>query len=109
MSRILTAIAANRKTFGSLDYAVFDDSLLEPIGLVVEAQAGKTPDPLVNTVHYDITQLTVGKIIQFANVISDADHDRLTPPTVKRAILEAFQAGVLDRNALEPEMLDRLE
>ena len=107
--RVLTAIAANRENFSPLDYALFDDSLLTSIGLMIEPQVGDTPDLLVNSVHYDIKQLTIEKILSLANVLSKASHERLPAPKVRNAVRDAFQAGILDPNALKPEMLERLQ
>lgn len=108
-SRVLTALAANRKYFSPLDYVVFEDSTFAALGLVLEHKSGKSPDALVNTAHYDITHLTIGKLNQFANLLSNSNRDRFPEKEVEAAVREAYRDGMLIENSLEPSMLEKLK
>jgi hypothetical protein len=107
--RVITALAANRKYFSPLDYVIFEDSTFAALGLIFEQKSGITPDALVNTAHYDITHLTIGKLNLFANLLSNSSRDRFPEKEVEAAVREAYRDGILIENSLEPSMLEKLQ
>ena len=63
MERVSVALAATRQDFSSVDYAVFADSDLERFGITVQQTKDKTPDDIVNRLHYELGNLTVKRLV----------------------------------------------
>ena len=61
--RVIIALAATRENLSNLDYAVFEDSTLASTDITISQQNGETPDAEVNKLHYDLTNLTVRKLV----------------------------------------------
>ena len=108
-NRICLAIAATRENLGHLDYATFDATELQSIGIEPSRIAGKTPDPEVNQLHYDLTMLTVEKVSQLARVIAAGDHNRIPKKSIESSLRAALQSDSLDRNGIKSKLLQKLE
>ena len=52
---VAVALAATRRDFAPLDYAVFADSNLDAYGVMVERTQGDTPDTNVSGIHFELT------------------------------------------------------
>lgn len=107
--KICLAIAASRGAFGNVDYTIFDGAELPPIGVEPTQTMGKTPDSEVNQLHYDLTMLTVEKVCQLARIVAAGDHNRVSKRDIENSLQSAVQSNSLDRNRINPELLERLE
>ena len=107
--QVVVALAANRDSLANLDYAVLDHEQLIETQLSICQQDGETPDSQVNKLHYDITNLTVGKLAQLAQVISTSNHVRVPRKQLKEALKRAVDAGKLDRTQVKPRLLTKLQ
>lgn len=106
--QVVVALAANRDSLAHLDYAVFDHIQLIETRLSICQQEGETPDLQVNKLHYDLTNLTVGKLVQLARVISTSNHVRVTRKQIKEGLKQAVTAGKLDESRVKSKLLDKL-
>jgi hypothetical protein len=59
--------------------------------------------------HRDLVELTVQKVASLAQVMMPLDHIRVTERQIRRMLLDAIQAGVLDRARILPKLLNDLE
>lgn len=107
--KICLALAATRDIFGNVDYAIFDGTELSLIGIKPTQTMGKTPDPEVNRLHYDLTMLTVEKVSQLARIVAAGDHNRVLKKSVESSLRSAVQSDSLDRNGINPKLLGKLE
>lgn len=107
--RVIVALAANREALANLDYAIFEDNPLASIGITINQQEGQTPDVGVNKLHYDITNLTVGRLVQLAQVVSLGEHVRIPRKEIKTGLRQAVRAGTVDRDKLKPQLLKKIE
>lgn len=107
--RIAVALAASRERVEKIDYAIFD-AQFEEFGIDVVRSEGMTPDVRVNEAHCDLQHLTVGHVVGLAEAISNTRRfKRILPKEVKTGILEAVSAGILDKEKMEPKLLNTLQ
>lgn len=107
--RVVIALAANRDNLANLDYAVFEDTILESTDIAIRQQTGETPDEEVNRLHYDLIGLTVGRLAQLAEVLSKGQHDRVPRKQIAAGLRRSVVAGMLDRSRLSPQLLERIK
>ena len=106
--RIIVALAANREFTDNLDYAIFDGTVLAAINVSITKQDGKTPDRLVDKLHYDLTNLTARKLALLAHAVSLGRHDRKGKKEIEQRIREGISTGILDRTKVKAKLLQRL-
>jgi hypothetical protein len=85
---------------------------LRDIGIKVEDNEGNTPDPVVNSWHRDLAELTAGKILALANVIfATGERKRFLSKRVLELLAEAMASQQIDRTRvrLNPESLAKIE
>ena len=107
--QVVVALAANRDSLANLDYAVLDHAQLIETRLSICQQDRETPDLQVNKLHYDITNLTVVKLAQLAQVISSSSHVRVPRKQLKEALKRAVNAGKLDTVRVKSSLLTKLQ
>jgi hypothetical protein len=108
--RISVALAASREKVVKIEYAIFDDAQFAELGIDVIRSAGVTPDARVNEAHFNLQHLTVGHVVGLAEAISNAGKfTRKLPKEVKTGIVEAVNAGILDKDKMSPKLLDTLQ
>jgi hypothetical protein len=107
--RIATALAANRDNVDVIDYAVFEDSQFTELDLAVSQSVGETPDATVNSLHYDLLNLTARQVGGLAEVISNGAHTRIPRKTVSSLLAEAIEVERLDRERIKLSLLSRLQ
>lgn len=105
ISRIAIALVATRDNLQNFDYAFFDDTSLTSIGISIVAKLGKTPDPVVNQVHRDLGELTIGKLCDLATSIYKSQTiDRISRPKISERLFEAVRSGELDKNSVNGKL-----
>ena len=98
--RVIVALAANRKCIVNLDYAVFEDSALDSLGITVQQTEGSTPDAVANELHYELGNLTVRRLAQLAKIVSAGQHKRISRKRIKLWLQGAANTGHLDRSRI---------
>ena len=94
--RVAMAMAATREWVSSIDYAIFEDSKLESLGISVQHTPGDTPDNAVNGMHYDLGNLTVRRLAQLAEIVAVGEIRRITESNIKTLLIDEISAGLVD-------------
>ena len=95
-AKIGVAIAATRRSFGNLDYAIIEESELTAIGITPAQTEGATPSSEVNRLHRDLNRLTMDKLIQLAHAVSRGKHRRIDTKSIRIQLIAALQSGDFD-------------
>lgn len=106
--RVVVGLAANRDNLANLDYAIFEDSKFTSLAITVEQREGATPDMEVNKLHYELRNLTVGLLVQLAQMVSLGMHDRIPRKLLKSRLQAAVNAGTVNKERLKPQLLKDL-
>lgn len=107
--RVITALAANKLNPSSFDYVLFDDSWLTSNGFAISQSQGKTPDGVVNGLHYDVIHLSATSLVKMAHIVSAGRLCRVQTKRVKEWIKSAIDNGDLDTSKMQANMLDSLQ
>lgn len=94
LDRVVTALAAarNHKDIENLDYVLLEMQSVLNLNIKMEKHQGQTPDDAANREwHYDLTELSVSKIVAMAHLIRrTGQFKRLQPLRVKELLLQAL-------------------
>ena len=107
--RIVVALAANRDNLAVMDYALFEEVSLITANISIVKQAGETPDDEVNTLHYNLSDLTVHRLAKLAEVVSAGQHTRIPRKEMRTKLCRALDAGVLNRGKVKHWLLEMCE
>lgn len=66
IERVAVALAAGKQKLDDVEYIVFDQSILDEVGIVLDNKLGKTCDPEVNDWHRDMKEVSANKLVSFA-------------------------------------------
>ncbi len=109
LERMLAAFAAQRQEADQLDFAILDESDFVELGLSLVAAPGETPDPVVNSWHRNIVELSASRIQQLATCLqSQAIFCRKREKEVLRLIKKALEAGHIAEPMIKPKILGKL-
>lgn len=107
--RAAIAFAALRKNFDALEYALFDPADLAPLGIAIENTLGVTPDPTVNVLHRDLSNMTVRKSSGLAQVIGNRGVLKtILPKEVETKITEYYSTGAFRREVVNEKLRQRM-
>ena len=107
--KIGVAIAATRRNFGNLDYAIIEEAELAAIGITATQTDGATPNSEVNRLHRDLTFLTMDRIIQLAHAVSRGEHHRIDTKSIRILLRSALQFGEFDApDKINPNLRPKL-
>jgi hypothetical protein len=107
--RIAIAIAAKRDILDIVEFAVFEDQLLEEVGVEIEWNDGETADLQVNRKHADVVKSSAERVCLFAREVQRCGTlTRLTKSVVKQLLIQAVETGSIERDALNPNLSARL-
>jgi hypothetical protein len=104
--RAATAIAARRYQDKAVGYALFDRDATNALGIRTEQTAGESADPVVNTWHRDLKNLTFAQLAAIARLIKTENRILDIPvPAFKTRLSTGVTAGQIDRKLVEPKNL----
>lgn len=106
--RIAIAIAAGKEDFGHCEWFLFDDSVLGPLGILVEESEGTTPYVGINGLHRDLNQLTGRKLVALAEAIPMDMFDFVLKKDVETAIVSSVRSGELDINRINRKLREKV-
>ena len=99
--RVAVAHAATRKHISVIDYITFEGSGLTSLGITVNQTEGKTPDNGVNNLHYDLGNLTVKRLAQLTEIVSEREPIRIPEPCIRTLLRTAISDELLDRTKVK--------
>jgi hypothetical protein len=109
LDSVIVAVASNRERLDKLDYALFDEAVLSPLGIRCIKSDGDSPHQSANvTMHRDLTELTAQKLASLAAAMMPLQRVRVPQNQVKRMILSAVQSNVLDEARMPKTLLTQL-
>lgn len=104
------AAASNRDRLDKLDYAIFDETVLSPLGIRCTKSDGNSPHQSANvTMHRDLTELTVEKVAGLAAVMMPLERVRVSQSKIKCMLLSAINGNVLEKTRIPKTLLAQLE
>lgn len=109
--RIVSALVASPRGISvpDSDYVVFDQSLIDELGIETELTKGKTLDVEVNELHIDLTKLSGEKIVRFAEKLQDCGQiGRFRKKEVAKTLSQLLTTGVLHESALSKDLLESI-
>ena len=110
LDRVLTAIAANRDHFEKIDYAVFEDAVVDRCGITIRPTPGKVPDEHANrTWHRDLIELSGRKLVSLAECIADGIPERKPMAQVRDLLARAARDGHLNRELVKSGLATKLQ
>ena len=109
LDRVLAAIAANREHFEKIDYAVFDDAVVDRCGVTIRSTLGKLPDEYANrTWHRDLVELTGRKLVALAESIATGAAERKQMSKVRDLLALGAHAGHIKRELMSEDLAAKL-
>ena len=109
LERMLAAFAAQREEAHPLDFAILDESDFVELGLRLTDAPGVTPDPVVNSWHRNIVELSTSRIQQLAACLqSQATFCRKREKDVLRLVKKALESGHITERMIQPKVLGKI-
>ena len=112
LERIIAGLAANCDFISDFDYALFAQEALDEIKINAEDTNGETPDPVVNSWHRDLVELSAANIFALAKVIgTKAERKRVLSKRVLALVARAVVSGQIERDKLrlKPDQIAKLD
>lgn len=106
--RVAVALAATKDYLANVDYVVFEDSDLEPLGITVQQTKGHTPDETANDLHYELGNLTVRRLVRLAEIVSCGEHKRIPKKKIGLWLQEAAREGRLNQEMIKPDIIQKI-
>lgn len=107
--RIIVALASTRRYLSRLDYVVFEEFELYPLGIQCIQSQGETPYASVNRrYHYDLAVITDRQIDGLIRIISNSERKTYRPIQLKELLIDYVKKGHLDTSRMERVLLGKL-
>jgi len=106
LPRVAAALAANSDDISNLDYALFDQQLLNEINITLRPSKGNSPDDLANqNWHIDLFELSARKLVDLAKaVLNNAEIKRIPEKEILHLLVQAVAAGQIERTKLRAKI-----
>ena len=105
---VLAAAAAGREHLDKLDYTLLDEAIPTKISIKCRQSPANTPNQAANSLHRDLAELTVRKVVDLAHHMMPLRRERITARQVKELLMDALQKETLDRAKMKPKLLEEL-
>jgi len=113
LKHIAAALAATRDSFDKLDFQLIDAQTLARLELPLYQTLGDTPDQHVNSLHYDLRELSAQKLLKLAEEMlpQSARRDRISEREIQALIQAQVESGRIDieHKSVKPKMKKSLE
>ena len=105
---VVVGLASSRDNFANLDYAILDESAIHSAAITLVKTDGNTPCDKANMLHYDLQELTVDKVVNLAQSISEGYLDRIPKKEIENRVRKAMESGLLDLSRVNVSMRQKL-
>lgn len=102
--RIAAALTAARERLDDVEYCLFDDATLSRIAVRTKAAPGRTPDPLVNSWHKDLVELSGNLLTNLAMELRLIEKGRVLREDLQKELLAAIREGTRFSGRGEPNI-----
>ncbi len=103
---VVVALAANSDDISNLDYALFDQQLLNEINIAIKPSKGVSPDEIANlNWHSDLVELSARKLVDLAKaVLVNAEIKRIPEKEILHLLVQAVLSGQIERAKLRSKI-----
>ncbi|GAB4506941.1 MAG: hypothetical protein Tsb0026_00150 [Sulfuricaulis sp.] len=109
ITRVLAAIIGGCDRICEAEYALFDSSILDDLGIKYEQEDGKTADAEVNKQHVNLGDLTADQINNLAEKIQAIGHlNRILHNKIEESLREGIQRGTIQYDRLNKKLATSL-
>jgi hypothetical protein len=110
LDRVLTAIAANREHFEKIDYAVFDDAIVDRCEITIRPTPGQLPDEHASrTWHRDLVELSGRKLVSLAESIAAGSAERKPMNQIRDLLSVAARVGHIKKELMKDGLAAKLQ
>jgi hypothetical protein len=112
LTRVAAALAANCDNISNFDYLLFNEDLLQTIGIEREDTKGDTSDELVNSCHINLVKISLSNLVSLVNRASEhGERNRILQKDIKQFLVEGFRKGYINRKIvrLKTEEIEKIE
>ncbi len=105
VERVVAALALTRDNLACFDLAIVSEDILSQCNIQLNKIKAKTLDAEVNEWHYDLVELTIGKVSQLASSIKcRGEIQRYQEKQVRLAIKKSLDAHHIEVDRISPKM-----
>lgn len=114
LERVVSALAANCEKIANFDCILFDEKILNNVGIKSEQTKGDTPDEVVNNCHLDLIELSALKLVELAKqALNQGEVKRFLPQDITELLVDSIQKGYINKakmrlKSTEIEKIDKL-
>jgi hypothetical protein len=110
LSRLVTALAAGRKSPDKFDYVLIDESRVQALSIAIKETQGASADPAANEKwHRDLVELTWRKLASLIHLVHDhGQFTRVSEKDVAKLLWTGMQSGELDQSKMPTTLLEYL-
>lgn len=102
LKRVVAALVATCSNIANFDYLLFDQGLLQTIGIKSENTKGNTSDEVVNSWHIDLVEISLSKLVNLANTASQCgERGRIPQQDTKQFLVDSFRNGYINREIVQ--------
>jgi len=111
LPRVAAALAANGDDISNLDYALFDQKLLNEINITLRPSKGNSPDETANqNWHSDIVELSARKLVELAKaILTHAEIKRIPEKEILHLLAQAVAADQIERTKLRAKIWAKID
>ena len=101
IERIAAAMAATATHLDDFEYVVFDQNVLQPVGIQIIKVEGDTVDSIVNDWHMDLVELSAAKVAELARIlVPNCEPDMVTAKRVVEVLADIIASGSVSRQVV---------
>src|SRR4051812_13446215 len=91
--RVAAALTASRGKLDDVEYCLIDEEMLSRVAVKTEATPGRTPDPVVNSWHKDLVDLSGLVLTRLAVEVRTLAKERFLREDLQDELLTAIRDG----------------
>lgn len=109
LQQVATALAANSDGLSNLDYAMFEQCVVESLEMRFTESVGKTPHGAANQWHRDFVEVSANRLLALTKCIfARAIRERIPEWEVRTYIKTAVEDGHIQEKKLKPGIQEKL-
>ena len=109
LHRCIAAFAANRRYIQEIHIILFDETFINNMGFPYFQTLGYLPDPEINKIHKNISEISSQKLVRFASILFfNSQPGIFDKIQVKQLIMESIQKGWILKDRVNDEMKSNL-
>jgi hypothetical protein len=115
LNRVAAALVANCDCISNFDYLLFNEDLLQTIGIETEHTKGNTADDSVNSWHIDLVKIPFVNLVNLVDTASKCGQiGRVSEKEIEKFLAEGFMNGYINRETVklkkgEIEKIEKIE